>query len=258
MAMPPLDEGNEEVKSSPELLDMKQSQNVALKNELAESKVTVESGVKLEGAVKLKPEAELDVSTKPEVETQPELVGDPDFKVRSEVKLEPAVLEKLEPKEESNETQGVLVKLNLEAPEADQKLGEEQGDMEKPVLEDPAFDREQDDDDGMSEQEPGKAEEVSEVKARAFEPVRESIEKYEGVPESILPETEEDGPALDSMGQKMRSVEEYFPIKEAGVNNSQVEELKSDFSPVEEEMGMTAMVEDGGEAVAQQTAGKVR
>lgn len=39
----------------------------------------------------------------------------------------------------------------------------------------------------MLEQEQGKAEEVSEMKVRAFEPVEESNEKYEGMPKSLVP-----------------------------------------------------------------------
>ncbi|XP_075896196.1 uncharacterized protein LOC142897626 [Nelusetta ayraudi] len=150
---------------------------------------------------------------------------------------------------EVSELQDGLARVNLKAPETDQEPHEEQGDMEKEVLDDPAADQEQEDDDSMLEEEPGKAEEMSEMKARADEPEGESIEKNQVVPESYAPETEEEGPALDSMGEKMRSLEEYFPNEEARVDYSLVNGLETDFGPAEEKKAVAAMADEGVEGV---------
>lgn len=267
MAMPPLEPGVEGEKSAPELPVMEQSQNMELKDKAeveagvkAQSEVKVESDVKPEGEGQVEPELE-EVNTKSEAETEPGLVDNPDLKVESEVKVEPDVLENTEHKEEPevSELEGSLAKVNLKAPETDQELHEEQGDMEKKVLDDPAADQEQEDDDSILEEEPGKVEEVSEMRARAYEPEGESIEKNQVVPESYVPGNEEEGPALDSMGEKMRSLEEYFPKEEARVDYSLVKGLKSDFGPAEEKKAVAAMADEGvegAEAAEQGTVGE--
>lgn len=251
MAILVLEPGNEDVKSAPVLLDRELTQNTVLKDE-PEGKV----GVKPEGEVKVEPEAELKVAAKTKAETELGLIEEPEFKVKSEVKVELDVLDKLEPLEEpeSNEPQGVQVKLHLEAPVAGQKLEAKWGHMEKTVLEDPVFDQEKEDDDGLLEQEQGKAEDVSEMRAKPFEPVEESSEKYEGLPESSVHESGEDGPTLVRMAEKIGSLEEYFPMEEARVNQPQVQKRNS--GPVEKP-AMAAMMDEDGEAATGKICWKI-
>lgn len=89
------------------------------------------------------------------------------------------------------------------------------------------------------------------MKVRVFEPVEaESNEKFEGMPESFVRESGKDRASLDSMGEKSRSSQEYFPNEEARINRP---EVKSVVGPVEEKV-MGAVADEGGEATAQQNS----
>ncbi|XP_038575760.1 cytadherence high molecular weight protein 1 [Micropterus salmoides] len=238
---------------SKENTDVKVEQELKAEPEVQEeSDVKVDLEANVDPEINLNPEvmAELEVKVEPEVEVEPELKDDPDFKVESEVKVDPD--EATEPEErplfnEEEVQEEFQVQMSLE-PESEtgREFEERHIDTEGKyeMVGEPIMELEPLDDNNMFEEELGNTE-LSEVEMsmraavqNQYQPLPE--EEVMGEQEYILngepimelePEAGEDsflhqqvmqdatvmeeGPALDIMGRRMRSVEEYFPNEEA-------------------------------------------